>query len=49
MVKMAHENVKRQDDEKKNLGSLCYTVRIMAKNKFLATIYMKMVKQSDFT
>jgi hypothetical protein len=36
MTKMAHENVRRQDDEKKKLRSLLqHSIRVLAKNKFL--------------
>jgi hypothetical protein len=46
IVKIAHENVRRQDDAEKNLRSpLQHFVWILAKNKFLATT---MVKRSDF-
>jgi hypothetical protein len=45
MVKMALENVRRQNHGKKNLKSpLQHSFRMLAINKFLATIYMKMAK-----
>jgi hypothetical protein len=49
MTEMAHENVRRQDDEKKKLRSpLQHSIRVLAKNTFLATAYIKMVKRSDY-